>query len=55
MKKLKVKVFGGFHKDEELVNFINENNILKEDILKIAYRSNGGNYALFYYSDKEEK
>jgi hypothetical protein len=34
MRKLRFKTFGGISKDEKLADFINENNIQQEDILR---------------------
>ena len=47
--KLKVKLFSSWHPEQEIVDFINKENINKEDILEIIFKSTGGVYALFYY------
>ncbi|WP_299498014.1 hypothetical protein [Mucilaginibacter sp.] len=57
MKKLKVELFenelfGKISFEEKLVIFVNENNIQKDDILKIVYKSNNPRYALFYYAEE---
>ncbi|MBB6108964.1 hypothetical protein [Mucilaginibacter lappiensis] len=49
MKKLKCEAFGVWGASKKLVEFVNENNILKEDVLKIIYTANGG-LLLFYYT-----
>lgn len=49
MKKLIHKVFQGWSADENMVDFINENNIQQSDILKITY-FNG--LHLFYYIEQ---
>ena len=50
MKTLKVETFFGFKPYNDLVEFVNKNNIKKDDILKIAHSDNG-RYTLFYYSE----
>ncbi|NOW97228.1 hypothetical protein [Mucilaginibacter sp. SG564] len=47
MRRLKFEEFTGFSSRKKLVEFINENNIKQEDILKID--SFGGAFTLFYY------
>ena len=53
MKTLKVETFfWGAKSYNSLVDFINENGIQKEDILKIVCDQND-RYTLFYYSDTQ--
>ncbi|NOW97224.1 hypothetical protein [Mucilaginibacter sp. SG564] len=49
MKKLNFKNFDVWGCEKKLVEFVNENNITKEDILKIMYTASGG-LLLFYYT-----
>lgn len=49
MKKLNVKVFGGRDQERKLVDFVNDNLILREDILTIGYHNTG--VSLYYYTN----
>jgi hypothetical protein len=48
MKTLKSETFHGWHPNKDIVTFINEHNIAREDILIITQAP--GQYTLFYYS-----
>lgn len=50
MKILKVERFTGFGYHNNLVAFINNNEIKREDILNILYC--GENYTLLYYAEE---
>ena len=54
MRKLKFEIFSGFSKEEKPTDFINDNNIKQEDILKIVYKSISGDFSLLYYSNEEQ-
>jgi hypothetical protein len=49
MKTFIIKSFTGWHPDKEIAEFINTNNIKKEDIVTITQI--GGSFTLFYYGD----
>ena len=56
---LKFKEFSGIiNPAKDLVSFVNDNNISKENILSITQALNSlshTNYAIFYYADSETK
>jgi len=53
MKKLKVQEFKGWlTQHQKIVEFVNENNIQQEDILKLIFGP-ANNFLLFYFSDEE--
>ncbi len=48
MKTLKTEIFHSWHPEKDIAAFINEHNIVREDILIITQAP--GSYTLFYYS-----
>lgn len=53
-KRLEHVVFDGWHAADEMVNFINRNNILQSNILKLTYSSHPDmGLHLFYYVEIE--
>ena len=51
MRKLNYKIFSGWSRQKDLVDFINDNNIKQSDILKIVY-DDVGSFQLYYYTEE---
>lgn len=49
MKIFKTKSFNGFKPLKDLTEFVNEQNIKKEDIITIT--QDGANFVIFYYEE----